>query len=198
HQPVEQLASLRAIPGLITLRPADASEVVEAWRVIMDLRHTPVALVLTRQALPTLDRSKYAPASGVEKGAYVLADSENGEPEVLLLGTGSEVRLCLDAYEQLESEGIKARVVSMPSWEIFEQQSKEYRESVIPPAVTARVSVEQGSTLGWRKYAGLEGRTIGMRTFGASAPLKELQEKYGFTHQAVAREAKELLGKKSE
>jgi transketolase len=195
HQPVEQLASLRAIPGLITLRPADANEVVEAWRVIMQLHHTPAALVLTRQPLPTLDRSKYAPASGVEKGAYVLADAEDGAPEVLLLGTGSEVHLCLDAYEQLKAEGIKARVVSMPSWEIFEQQSKEYRESVIPPDVTARVSVEQASTLGWRKYVGLDGRTIGMRTFGASAPLKELQEKFGFTHQAVTREAIELLGK---
>jgi transketolase len=142
-----------------------------------------------------LDRSKYAPASGLAKGAYVLADAEDGKPEVLLLGTGSEVQLCLDAYEQLESEGIRARVVSMPSWELFEQQSKEYRESVIPPNVTARVSVEQASTLGWRKYAGLDGRTIGMRTFGASAPLKELQEKFGFTHQAVAQEAKELLGR---
>jgi transketolase len=195
HQPVEQLASLRAIPALIVLRPADANEVVEAWRVIMELHHEPAALILTRQPLPTLDRSKYAPASGVEKGAYVLADAEDGAPEVLLLGTGSEVHLCLDAYEQLKSEGIKARVVSMPSWELFEQQSKEYRESVIPPDVTARVCVEQASTIGWRKYVGLDGRTIGMRTFGSSAPLKDLQEKFGFTHQAVAREAKELLDK---
>jgi transketolase len=194
HQPVEQLASLRAIPGLITLRPADAGEVVEAWRVIMELHHEPAALVLTRQALPTLDRSRYAPASGLKKGAYILADSEDGEPEVLLLGTGSEVHLCVDAYEQLKSEGIKARVVSMPSWELFEQQSQEYRDSVIPPDLAARVSVEQASTLGWRKYVGLAGRTIGMRTFGSSAPLKDLQEKFGFTHQAVAREAKELLG----
>ncbi len=194
HQPVEQLASLRAIPALIVLRPADANEVVEAWRVIMELHHEPAALILTRQPLPTLDRSKYAPASGVEKGAYVLADAEDGAPEVLLLGTGSEVHLCLDAYEQLKSEGIKARVVSMPSWELFEQQSKEYRESVIPPDVTARVCVEQASTIGWRKYVGLDGRTIGMRTFGSSAPLKDLQEKFGFTPEAVAREAKELLG----
>jgi transketolase len=194
HQPVEQLASLRAIPGLITLRPADAGEVVEAWRVVMELHHTPAALVLTRQALPTLDRSKYAPASGLQKGAYILADAEDGGPEVLLLGTGSEVHLCVDAYEQLKSEGIKARVVSMPSWELFEQQSENYRESVIPPDLTARVSVEQASTLGWRKYVGLGGRTIGMRTFGSSAPLKDLQEKFGFTPQSVAKEAMELLG----
>ncbi|HET7478548.1 MAG TPA: transketolase C-terminal domain-containing protein, partial [Rubrobacteraceae bacterium] len=155
----------------------------------------PVALVLTRQALPTLDRSKYAPASGVEKGAYVLADAEDGKPDVLLLGTGSEVQLCIEAYEQLKGQGVKARVVSMPSWELFEQQSQEYRESVIPPDVTARVSVEQATTLGWRKYVGLDGRTIGMRTFGSSAPLKELQEKFGFTHQAVAGEAMDLLGR---
>src|SRR3712207_2541122 len=195
HQPVEQLASLRAIPGLITLRPADANEVVEAWRVIMELHHTPAALILTRQPLPTLDRSKYAQASDLQRGAYILADAEDGEPEVLLLGTGSEVHLCVDAYEQLKSERIQARVVSMPSWELFAQQSPEYRDSVIPPDLAARVSVEQASTLGWRKYVGLGGRTIGMRTFGSSAPLKDLQEKFGFTHQAVAREAKELLGR---
>jgi transketolase len=194
HQPVEQLASLRAIPGLIVLRPADAGEVVEAWRVIMELHHEPAALILTRQALPTLDRSRYAPASGVEKGAYVLADAEDGEPDVLLLGTGSEVHLCVDAYEQLKAEGIKARVVSMPSWELFAQQSQEYRDSVIPPDVTARVSVEQASTLGWRKYVGLGGQTIGMRTFGSSAPLKDLQEKFGFTPEKVAGEAQALLG----
>jgi transketolase len=195
HQPVEQLASLRAIPALIVLRPADANEVVEAWRVIMELHHEPAALILTRQSLPTLDRSKYAPASGLQKGAYILADTEDGEPEVLLLGTGSEVHLCVDAYEQLKSEGTKARVVSMPSWELFAQQSQEYRDYVIPPDVAARVSVEQASTLGWRKYVGLGGQTIGMRTFGSSAPLMDLQEKFGFTHQAVVREAKELLGK---
>jgi transketolase len=193
HQPVEQLASLRAIPGLITLRPADANEVVEAWRVTMELHHTPAALILTRQALPTLDRSKYAPASGLQKGAYVLADAEDGQPEVLLLGTGSEVHLCLDAYEQLKSEGIKARVVSMPSWELFEQQSEEYRQSVIPPDLTARVAVEQASTLGWAEYVGPSGRIIGMKTFGSSAPLKDLQEKFGFTPEAVAREAVALI-----
>jgi transketolase len=195
HQPVEQLASLRAIPALIVLRPADANEVVEAWRVIMELHHEPAALILTRQPLPTLDRTKYAPASGVEKGAYVLADAEDGEPEVLLLGTGSEVHLCVDAYEQLKVEGVKARVVSMPSWELFAQQSQQYRDSVIPPGVTARVSVEQASTLGWRKYVGLEGQTIGMRTFGSSAPLKDLQEKFGFTPEAVTGEALALLGR---
>jgi len=194
HQPVEQLASLRAIPALIVLRPADANEVVEAWRVIMELHHEPTALVLTRQALPTLDRSRYAPASGLAKGAYVLADAEDGEPEVLLLGTGSEVHLCVDAYEQLKSEGVKARVVSMPSWELFAQQSQEYRDSVIPPDIAARVSVEQASTLGWTEYVGSNGRAIGMKTFGSSAPLKDLQEKFGFTPEAVAREALALLG----
>ncbi len=195
HQPVEQLASLRAIPGLITLRPADANEVVEAWRVIMQLHHEPAALVLSRQPLPTLDRSKYAPASGVEKGAYVLADPRDGKPDVLLIATGSEVLLCVNAYEQLKAEGIKARVVSMPSWELFEKQSQEYRDSVIPPDVTARVSVEQASTLGWTRYVGPTGHTIGMKTFGASAPLKELQKKFGFTPDRVVAAAKEQLAK---
>lgn len=195
HQPVEQLASLRAIPGLITLRPADANEVVEAWRIIIQLHHEPVALILSRQPLPTLDRSKYASASGVEKGAYVLADSVDGKPDVLLLATGSEVWLCVDAYEQLKAEGIKARVVSMPSWELFEKQSQGYRDSVIPPDVTARVSVEQASTLGWTQYVGLSGHTIGMKTFGASAPLKELQRKFGFTPDMVIATVKEQLAK---
>lgn len=193
HQPVEQLASLRAIPGLITLRPADANEVVEAWRVIMQLQHTPVVLVLTRQALPTIDRSQYASASGVQRGAYVLADAPDGKPDVLLLATGSEVSLCVNAYKQLLTEGIKARVVSMPSWEIFEQQSQEYRDSVIPPTVTARVCVEQASTFGWGQYVGLGGDRIGMHTFGASAPLKELQSKFGFTPQKVVAAAKAQL-----
>jgi len=193
HQPVEQLASLRAIPGLITLRPADANEVVEAWRVIMQLQHTPAVLVLTRQALPTIDRSQYAPASGVQQGAYVLADAPDGKPDVLLIATGSEVFLCVNAYEQLLTEGIKARVVSMPSWELFEQQSQEYRDSVIPPTVTARVCVEQASTFGWGQYVGLDGDRIGMHTFGASAPLKELQNKFGFTPQKVVAAAKAQL-----
>ncbi len=193
HQPVEQIASLRAIPGLITLRPGDANEVVEAWRVIMRLRHRPVALILSRQGLPTVDRSKYAAATGVAKGAYVLADSNGSKPQVLLLATGSEVSLCVNAYEQLQAEGIPARVVSMPSWELFEQQPRKYRDSVIPPGVTARVSVEQASTMGWERYVGLTGQCIGMTTFGASAPLKELQKKFGFTPEHVLAAVKEQL-----
>jgi transketolase len=193
HQPVEQLLSLRAIPGLITLRPADANEVVEAWRTIMPFRHEPVALILTRQALPTLDRTTYASAEGVQRGAYILAEAPNGTPEVLLLATGSEVALCIEAYAQLKAEGIQARVVSMPSWEIFEyycRQHPEYREHVLPAAVTARVSVEQASTLGWARYVGATGCTIGMETFGASAPLKELQRKFGFTPESIVTAAK--------
>jgi len=193
HQPIEQLASLRAIPGLITLRPADANEVVESWRVIMQLRHEPVALVLTRQALPTFDRSKLGAASGVARGAYVLADSVQGDPEVLLLATGSEVSLCLDAREQLEREGVRTRVVSMPSWELFEQQSQEYRDQVLPPRVSARVSVEQGGTLGWSRYVGPRGICLGMRTFGASAPLQQLQQKFGFTAERVAGAARQAI-----
>ena len=193
HQPVEQLASLRAIPGLITLRPADANEVVEAWRVIMQLRHEPVALVLTRQPLPTFDRLKVAAASGVGRGAYVLADSGQGAPEVLLLATGSEVSLCLEAKEQLERDGVPARVVSIPSWEIFEQQAQEYRHQVLPPQVTARVSVEQASTLGWSRYVGPRGICLGMKTFGASAPLKQLQQKFGFTAEHVAAAARQAI-----
>ncbi|BAZ70956.1 transketolase (plasmid) [Fischerella sp. NIES-4106] len=194
HQPVEQLASLRAIPGLITLRPADANEVVEAWRTIMQLQHQPVVLVLSRQALPTFDRTQYAAASGLMKGAYILADAEDGKPDVLLLATGSEVYLCIQAYEQLKTEGIKARVVSMPSWELFEQQSQEYRDSVIPPSITARVCVEQASTFGWGEYVGSRGGRIVMHTFGASAPLKELQRKFGFTPDQVVAAAKAQLG----
>jgi transketolase len=164
HQPIEQLTSLRAVPGLITLRPADANEVVESWKVIMRQRHHPVALILTRQALPTLDRTKYAAASGVEKGAYILADARGGTPDVLLLATGSEVSLCVQAYEQLSTEGIHARVVSMPSWELFDMQPQEYRDAVLPPHITARVSVEQACGLGWERYVGLQGRMIGMHT----------------------------------
>ncbi len=193
HQPVEQLSSLRSVPGLITLRPGDANEVVEAWRVIMELHHEPVALILTRQALPTLDRTKYSAASGVANGAYVLADADDRKPEVVLMASGSEVSLCVDAYERLKTEGIKARVVSMPSWELFERQSQEYRDSVVPPDVRARVSVEQASTLGWERYVGLTGQSIGMRTFGASAPLKELQKKFGFTPENVVAAAKAQL-----
>jgi transketolase len=193
HQPIEQLPSLRAIPGLIVLRPADANETAEAWKVIMKLHHEPAALVLTRQALPTIDRSKYASASGVVGGAYVLADPPDGKPEVLLLASGSEVGLCLEAHEQLKPEGIKSRVVSMPSWELFDDQPQEYRDSVLPTEVTARVSVEFASTFGWAKYVGATGRSIGMRSFGASAPLKDLTKKFGFTPEIVAAAAKEQL-----
>jgi transketolase len=193
HQPVEQLASLRAIPGLIVLRPADANEVVAAWRVIMQSQHQPIVLVLTRQAIPTFDRDRYASAAGVSQGAYVLADAIDGKPDVLLLATGSEVSLCLDAYEQLKIEGIKARVVSMPSWELFEQQSQAYRDRVLPPSITARVCVEQASTFGWAEYVGNRGARIGMHTFGASAPLKALQHKFGFTPDRVAAAAKAQL-----
>jgi transketolase len=198
HQPVEHLASLRAIPGLITVRPADANEAVEAWRVIMQFRHEPVALILTRQALPTLDRTKYAAAAGVQHGAYVLADADDGKPEVLLLATGSEVSLSIEAYEKLRAEGIKARVVSMPSWEIFEdycREHPEYREQVLPESVNARVSVEKASTLGWARYVGRHGHSIGMETFGASAPLKELQKKFGFTPENIIMAAKEQIAK---
>lgn len=190
HQPIEQLASLRAVPNLIVLRPADANEVSEAWRVIMQMQHEPVALILTRQALPTIDRSQYAAASGVANGAYILADVPDGKPDVLLLASGSEVSLCLEAAERLKREGIKARVVSMPSWELFEHQPSSYRERVIPPSVTARVCVEQASTFGWARYAGLTGEIIGMKTFGASAPLKELQKKFGFTTDRIVAAAK--------
>ncbi|HKV92577.1 MAG TPA: transketolase [Candidatus Angelobacter sp.] len=195
HQPVEQLAALRALPGFITLRPADANEVTEAWRVIMQLRHEPAALILSRQPLPTFDRSKYAPASGVAKGAYILADPPDGKPELILMATGSEVSLCIAVYEKLTAEGRKVRVVSMPSWEIFENQPAEYRERVLPSAVKARVAVEQASTFGWAQYVGHEGKVIGMKTFGASAPLKELLKKFGFTPDAVLSAARELLGK---
>ena len=197
HQPVEQLAGLRAIPGLITLRPGDANEVVEAWKVIMKLHHEPAALILSRQAMPTVDRTKYASASGVAKGGYVLADAD-GTPEVILMATGSEVSLCVGAYEQLKKEGIKARVVRMPSWELFDHQPREYRDSVLPPTVTARVAVEQASTFGWTRYAGLTGECIGMQTFGASAPLKELQKKFGFTPEKVMEAAKRQLARSRE
>jgi transketolase len=193
HQPVEQLASLRAVPGLIVLRPADANEVAEAWKVIMKLHHQPVALILTRQALPTIDRGKYASASGLARGAYVLADAAEGKPDVLLLASGSEVALCLEAHRQLVAEGIKARVVSMPSWELFDDQPQAYRDRVLPPEVTARVSVEQASTFGWARYVGATGQSIGMRSFGASAPLKDLLKKFGFTAEHVVAAAKEQL-----
>jgi transketolase len=195
HQPVEHLASLRAIPGLITMRPGDANEVVEAFRYVMQQRHEPAVFALSRQPLPTLDRTKYASAAGVAKGAYVLADAPGGNPEVILIASGSEVSLAVEAHEKLVAEGIRSRVVSMPSWEVFEHQSKEYRESVLPPKVTARVAIEQASTFGWERYVGNTGRVIGMKTFGASAPLKALQKKFGFEPDHVAAAAKELLGR---
>jgi transketolase len=195
HQPVEHLASLRAIPGLVTLRPGDANEVIEAYRYIMQLRHEPAVLVLSRQPLPTLDRKKYAPASGVARGAYVLADTSRGNPEVILIASGSEVSLAVEAHEKLIAEGIRSRVVSMPSWDIFEHQTQEYQDNVLPPHVTARVAVEQASTFGWERYIGRSGRIIGMKTFGASAPLKELQRKFGFEPNQVVTVAKELLGR---
>jgi transketolase len=195
---------LRAIPGLITLRPADANETVEAWRVVMRLRRQPAALILTRHAVPTLDRTRYASAAGLARGAYVLADGDvlanggGGLPEVILIGTGSEVALCVEAYERLAAEGIRARVVSMPSWELFEQHCREhpeYREKVLPESVRARVSVEKASTLGWARYVGSGGRSIGMDTFGASAPLAELQKKFGFTVENVVEAATEQLAR---
>jgi transketolase len=189
HQPVEQLASLRAIPGLTVIRPADANEVVEAWKLILQLEHDPAVLVLTRQDVPTLDRSRYAPATGLQRGAYVLADAAGGEPDVLLLASGSEVALCVEAFERLTAEGVKARVVSMPSWEVFERQPPAYRETVLPAGVRARVAVEQASPFGWGRYVGRPGHVIGMSTFGASAPLKELQKQFCFTADAVVTAA---------
>ena len=196
HQPVEQLVGLRGIPGLIVLRPADANEVVEAWRLALGHKHQPVCLILSRQALPTLDRARYAAASGLARGAYVLADAGGKAPDVILMATGSEVALCVEVYEKLAAEGVAARVVSMPSWELFEQQDEAYRAQVLPPAVTRRVAVEQASTLGWERYTGLRGTIIGMRTFGASAPLKELLVKFGFTPEHVYDAARQQLARK--
>jgi transketolase len=199
HQPVEQVAALRGIPGLIVLRPADAAETVEAWKVVMRQHHVPAALILTRQAVPVIDRTRYAPATGVSRGAYVLADSgepgasATGVPDVLLLATGSEVSLCLEAHERLRADGVKSRVVSMPSWELFHDQPEEYRDAVLPPAVRARVSVEQASTFGWAKYVGDTGHSIGMRSFGASAPLKHLVKKFGFTVENVVEAARDQI-----
>ena len=195
HQPVEQLASMRAIPGLVTLRPADANEVVEAYRYILQLKHKPAALVLSRQPLPTFDRARYAPAAGLARGAYVLAEAAGGNPELILIATGSEVVLALEAHETLSAGGVRSRVVSMPSWDIFEEQSEEYRASVLPPGITARIAIEQASTFGWERYTGPRGRIVGMKTFGASAPLKELDRKFGFEPECVVSIAKELLGR---
>ena len=195
HQPVEQLIALRAIPGLVVIRPADANEVVEAYRYILQLRHQPALLALSRQALPTFDRGKYASAAGVARGAYVMADASGGSPEIILIASGSEVALVVQAHEALGAQGIRSRVVSMPSWDIFESQLQEYRDEVLPPAIKARLAVEQGSTLGWDRYVGPAGRVIGMKTFGASAPLKELDRKFGFEPDRVVAVALELLGR---
>ncbi len=193
HQPIEHLAIARATPGMMTLRPADANEVVEAWKVVMRLQNEPALLVLTRQAVPTLDRSRYAPAAGLARGAYVLAETAGTNPDVLLLATGSEVSMCVEAYEQLAKEGIHARVVSMPSWELFERQDQAYRESVLPPAVRARVSVEMATTFGWSRYVGMSGYSIGMHSFGASAPIKALLQHFGFTVEKVVAAAKQQI-----
>jgi transketolase len=196
HQPVEQLLSLRAIPGLVVLRPGDANEVVEAYRYVLQLRHQPAVMALSRQPLPTFDRTKYASAAGVARGAYVMADAPGGPPEIILIASGSEVSLIVEAHEALVSRGIRSRVVSMPSWDIFEHQPQSYRQEVLPPAVKARIAVEQGSELAWERYVGADGRVIGMKTFGASAPLKELQRKFGFEPEKVVAMAMELLGRK--
>jgi len=195
HQPIEQLASLRAMPNMLILRPGDANEVVEAYKIILQHTHGPSTLVLTRQAMPTFDRTKYAPAAGVAKGAYVLADAPGGKPDVILMGSGSEVSLCVEAGEKLNAAGIKARVVSMPSWELFERQDAAYKESVLPASVSARVSVEMASTFGWERYTGPKGKIIGMRSFGASAPLKDLLKKFGMEADKVVAAAREVLGK---
>jgi transketolase len=197
HQPVEQLASLRAVPGLLVFRPADANEVVEMWRTVAILQHEPAALILTRQPLPTLDRSRLAPASGLARGAYVLADPPDGQPQVILAATGSEVALALAAWDELQTGGISARVVSMPCWELFDRQPQGYRDEVLPPTVRARVAVEQAATLGWDRYVGDRGAVVGMHTFGASAPLKQLVTRFGFTPDRVAQAARQCLGDSS-
>jgi transketolase len=195
HQPVEHLAGLRAIPGLDVIRPADANEVAEAWRASLDRTHQPVALVLTRQDVPIIDRSRYATAEGLRRGGYVLADPDGGDPEVILIATGSEVALAVAAHEKLIDDGVRSRVVSLPCWELFERQDQAYRDEVLPPGITARVSIEEASTLGWEKFVGPEGAMIGMHTFGSSAPLKDVQSKFGFTPDKVAETAKEVLAR---
>jgi transketolase len=197
HQPIEQLAGLRAIPGLTLLRPADANETAEAWRVAMMQGNRPSCIILSRQALPTIDRTRYAAASGLARGAYVLADAEGGDPELILLATGSEVSLALAAHERLGGEGVRSRVVSMPSWALFEEQERSYREAVLPPSVTARVAVEQASPLGWDRYVGPNGATITMHSFGASAPFADLQGAFGFTVDNVVRAAHRVMEKQS-
>ncbi len=194
HQPIEHLAACRAIPGLVVIRPADANEVAEAYRVMLPLRDRPVALVLTRQKLPTLCREKYAAASGLSRGAYVLADSTLGPSEVILIGTGSEVEICLRAHEALTEQGVKSRVVSMPSWELFDEQEQSYQDSVFPPGTSARVAVEAGIAQGWEKYLGPAGRFVGLKSFGASAPYEKLYQHFGLTADNVVAEAKAVVG----
>ncbi len=198
HQPVEQLASLRAVPGLNVIRPGDANEVAEAWRVTMEADHLPTALVLTRQNVPVIDRSRYASADGLRRGGYVLGDADGGDPELILIATGSEVALAVAAHEQLAGEGVRSRVVSLPSFHLFEAQDQAYRDEVLPPSVTARISIEEASTLGWERYVGFGGRAIGMHTFGSSAPLKDVLNEFGFTPEKVVEAARELLKQKEE
>ena len=193
HQPIEQLMSLRAIPGMVVIRPADANEVSEAWRVVMKLKHRPAAIVCSRQPLPTIDRNAFAPASGLAKGAYVLADAPDGKPSVILIGTGSEVSLCMAAREKLTAKGIAARVVSMPSWELFDEQDQAYQDSVLPPSITARVTVEQATPIGWDRYAGRTGKIIAMHSFGMSAPIAAVAQHFGFTPDRVVEIAKQAM-----
>jgi transketolase len=193
HQPIEQLAGLRAIPHMLVLRPADANETAEAWRVILKQTHRPATLVLTRQALPTVDRTKYGPAAGVARGAYVLACTDYPIPQVILLATGSEVSLALEAYETLVAEGVASRVVSMPSWELFEEQDQEYRDFVLPPKVTARVAVEAAAPMGWDRYVGAGGEVIAMHSFGASAPIGPVMKHFGFTAEHVCEAARRQI-----
>ena len=195
HQPVEQLASWRAMPNMLVFRPGDANEVTEAYKAAIQQTHRPSTLVFSRQAMPTLDRTKFAPADGAARGAYILADADGGKPDLILMGTGTELQWCVGAYEKLKSEGIKVRVVSMPCWQLFEEQDAAYKESVLPAAVTARVSIEMASTMGWDRYVGPKGKAIGMHSFGASAPLKDLLKKFGFGVDEVVAAARQVLGK---
>jgi transketolase len=195
HQPIEQLMALRAMPHLDVIRPADANEVTEAWKIALNRTHCPVAMVMTRQTVPVFDRSKYASAEGAQRGGYVLADPEDGDPELILIATGSEVQLALGAHEQLKEEGLRSRVVSLPCWEIFEKQDQSYRDEVLPPGITARLSIEEGSTLGWERYVGTEGAIMGMSTFGQSAPFADVEAEFGFTVDNVAKVAREVAGR---
>jgi transketolase len=196
HQPVEQLVSLRAVPGLTVIRPADANEVAEAWKIAVENKHGPIAIILTRQNVPVIDRGRFRPSTGLRKGAYILSDSSPGKPDVILIATGSEVHLALEAQEKLLAEGIKTRVVSMPSWELFEQQPEEYRREVLPPDVAIRASIEAGVTLGWHRYVGKEGEIIGIDHFGASAPGSVVLKEFGFTSVNILNRVKTLLARK--